>query len=236
MCQCYSKFGWYVVNIRLPSQLIFSYRIQAFNTSPDDLSPLISELPIAGQTFFGSEMDQLCQVFHTHESGQKVVVIWGFGGLGKTRLALQYVKTNQFRYSAVLWVNAATFERAVESVSQAAKNIKYRDESISQPTGGEKDIQIVHQWLLRSNAKDNWLLVIDSVDDVESFECRKLIPQCHCGSIIITSTLSHIDKNLDCQGIELGSIDVTAGVDMLLSKSRSKHNSNSRMRDLPAQR
>lgn len=190
----------------------------------------MSELPIAGQTFFGraSEMDQLCEVFHTHESGQKVVVIWGFGGLGKTRLALQYVKTNQFRYSAVLWVNAATFERAVESFSQAAKNIKYRDESISQPTGGEKDIQTVHQWLLRSNAKDNWLLVIDSVDDVESFECRKLIPQCRRGNIIIISTLSHIAKNLDCQGIELGSIDVAAGVDMLLSKSRSRHNPNSR--------
>lgn len=195
------------------------------------MSPLISELPIAGEEFFGrlSEMDRLCGVLHSHESGRKAVVIWGFGGLGKSRLALQYVKVHQSRYSSILWINAANFVRAVESFSQAASNIKSRDHSILPPTGGEKDIKTVHHWLLRSQAKDDWLLVIDSVDDFE-MEFRNLIPQCNRGNIIVTSRLSGIARDLGYQEVELGSIENAAGAEMLLFKSCSSHDFGSRMR------
>lgn len=195
----------------------------------DNLSPLLTELPIAGQKFFGrqSEMHQLCEIFHNHKPGQKAVVIWGFGGLGKSRLALQYIREYQSKYSVVLWVDAGTFERAVESFSQAASNIKSRNLSISPFRGGESDIKVVHLWL-ESQAKANWLLVIDSFDDTE-LDCRRLLPQCSGGNIIITSTLSQVAKQLDYRSFELGSISNAAGADMLLSKSFLSHGFEGRM-------
>ena len=172
-------------------------------------------------------MEQLCNIFHSHESSQKAVVIWGFGGLGKTRLALQYIKIYQSKYSTILWIYAATLETALESFSQAASEIRSRDNSILPPTSSEGDIRFVHWWL-RSRAKQNWLLVIDSLEDSE-LDCRRLIPEYLSGNIMITSTLSQVAKNLDCRSLELGSISTSAGADLLLFKLSPSHDFEGRM-------
>lgn len=229
MCECYTKFGRYVANVFSLNKVLSSYKPKAPSDNHSNVLPLISELPIASQDFFGrrSEMSQLCDIFQSRQSSQKAVVIWGFGGLGKTRLALQYVRIHQSKYSVILWINAATLETAVESFSQATSNIISRSKSISSLTSGEGDIGFVHRWL-RSQAKENWLLVIDSLDDPE-LDCRRLIPQCSGGNIMITSTLSQIAKHLDYRSLELGSINSAAGADMLLSKLPPSHNFEGRM-------
>ena len=152
------------------------------------------------------------------ETRRQRAILWGLGGFGKTRIALEYLKTYQKDYSAVLWINAATYESAEESFAQAATVLRSRHaiKPSLLPVGAKTNMRLVHQWLA-SSKNTNWLMVLDSLDDLESFDCRDLIPQCSHGSIIVTSTLSHTMQVLDFQGLEICGLDLVHGCEMLLS-------------------
>ena len=148
---------------------------------------------------------------------QQRAILWGLGGFGKTRIAIEYLKKHQEDYSAIIWINAATYDNAEESFAQAANILKSRlsFHPDAPSVGVRANIQLVHQWLASSKNTD-WLMVVDSLDDLESFDCRDLVPQCSHGSIIITSTLSHTMVVFKSQGLELGGLKVFDGCQMLL--------------------
>ena len=80
----------------------------------------LSDLPRPRDTFFGraSELAQLRTMLSLNTLGtsrQQRVVLWGLGGFGKTRIALEYLRKYQEDYSAILWINAATYDSAEES-------------------------------------------------------------------------------------------------------------------------
>ena len=164
-------------------------------------------------------------------SRQQRAVIWGLGGFGKTRLALQYLKNHQKDYSAMLWINAATYDSAEESFAQAADILKLRlsFHLDAPPVGVRANIRLVHQWLA-SNKNTDWLMVVDSLDDLESFDCRDLLPQCSHGSVIITSTLSHTRDVLKSQGLGLGALEILDGCQMLLHDLGAKANTEKGIR------
>lgn len=181
---------------------------------------MLCEMPISTKDFFGRvpDLKKLAEIMHSRDPGQKAVVIYGLGAFGKSRLVLQYIDMYEARYSTILWVNAATLETAVGSFCQAALQLKARGSLLSAPSGGHKDIALVHRWLSQPQNKNTWLLVIDSIDDLESFDCRRLVPSCNHGNIIVTSTNSQTSTNLGFQNLRLGSIDEIAGNDMRLNK------------------
>lgn len=156
--------------------------------------------------------------FNLTETWRQRAVLWGLGGFGKTRIALEYLKTYQKDYSAVLWINAATYESAEESFAQAATVLRSR--LALQPSlpslGARADMRLVQQWLASSKNK-YWLMVLDSLDDLDSFDCRDLLPRCSHGSIMATSTSSHTMQVLDFQGLEITGLDLVHGCEMLLS-------------------
>ena len=186
---------------------------------------VLSELPISNQAFFGriSELEQMHKTFSPPNLEQKIVVLWGLGGSGKSRLALQYLKLSQSTYSAILWINAASDESANESLAQFVAEIEASErtrQSPLSPRAREIDRNFVKRWLT-SASNSSWLIVIDSFDDLENFDCKQLIPQCKYGHIIITTTQFQLAKSLDIQGIEVGSIGLEAGSEMLLSNVNS---------------
>ena len=152
------------------------------------------------------------------ETGCKAVVLWGLGGFGKTRIALEYLKTYQRNYSAILWINAATLESAEDSFAQVASVLRSRQElQTNTPLAGNRgNIGLVQQWLT-SSKNTEWLVVFDSLDDLESFDCRDLIPQCSHGNFIVTSTLSNTMDALGFRGLEVNGLDLVHGCEMLLS-------------------
>ena len=86
------------------------------------------------------------------------------------------------------------------------------------PRAGEKDINLVQQWLaLELNTA--WLMVIDSADNLERFDCKELIPQCKHRHIIVTTTQSwaaKISSISSVQGIEVRGLDLAAASEMFL--------------------
>ena len=191
---------------------------------------ILSELPISSPRFFGriSELKEIHETIHTSNLEQKRVVLWGLGGSGKSHLALQYIERNQNSHSAILWINATSHESADESLSQVVSGIKALEHfhyKALLPKAREKDMNFVQRWLVSASNR-NWLMVIDSVDDLESFNCKRIIPQCKHGNVIITTTQSHLAKSLDFHGIEVASIGLDAGSDMLLSDTNPSVISN----------
>ena len=164
-------------------------------------------------------------------SRQQRAVLWGLGGFGKTRLALEFLNTYKEEFSAILWINAATYDSVEDSFAQAADILSSRGSlhPITPSTGARANMRLVHQWLASSN-NANWLMVIDSLDDLDSFDCRDLVPQCNHGSILITSTLSHSMDVFKSQGLELSGLEVFDGCQMLLDGVGAEANSENGIR------
>jgi AAA+ ATPase superfamily predicted ATPase len=50
----------------------------------------------------GKELSQMEEALHGDGSERMVVVLQGLGGIGKTQLAVQYLKTHRDTYSAIM--------------------------------------------------------------------------------------------------------------------------------------
>ena len=153
------------------------------------------------------------------QTGQKGIVLSGIGGSGKTQIVLRYIYQYQHHYSAIIWNNASTKEHARQSFADAADIISSnwpRDLPLAYL--GPDDLQRVTS-RLRSTFHPNWLLVIDSVDDLEQDEFDKYIPFCHHGSILITSTQFRTPKGVKVQRLEVDGLDNESSRRLLLAKA-----------------
>jgi hypothetical protein len=168
-------------------------------------------------------------------------VLYGIGGIGKTQIAMHYVYTRNVNISALLWLNASSLQSLQDSFLRIAQQLVdhyVRLVSSAQPPYGrvaeilglkgmvdeagrvKKSIHepdsIAHAVLAWLNLQSNqrWLAVYDNYDDPESFVIGKFMPSIHAGRIIVTS------RRRDCarlgQGLEVGSLSVREGVELLL--------------------
>ena len=163
--------------------------------------------------------------------------------MGKTQLALEYAYQHETEYSAIFWVNSASasdvdigFSNIMQAiVTQQAKvtwpntspdyqtiGIKLgisgclaQDGSISSNPSHRKDInQAVHQWLLLPE-NNNWLLIFDNVDDIESFQIENYFPRkSNGGRILITSRRS--DFSQIAEAVEIDGLELEEAITLLL--------------------
>ncbi|CAN9424569.1 unnamed protein product [Alternaria alternata] len=90
----------------------------------------------------------------------------GLGGVGKSQLALQYAHSirDAALQTFVFWVHASTRARFEE----AYKDIANRLELPGRDDPKANVLRLVHDWL-RDEANGRWVMVVDNVDDVETF-------------------------------------------------------------------
>ena len=147
---------------------------------------------------------------------QRIVVLHGLGGIGKTQLAIQYAYIHQKDYTSVWWVNASTTQTLSQGFLGIAQqllayharkttaSLKPDSAQIAAALGLPSDVvdqngklttsrditEIVVNAIIEWFAADDnnlWLLIIDNYDDLRNVDIYEFLPQSSPGSILITS-------------------------------------------------
>jgi tetratricopeptide (TPR) repeat protein len=124
--------------------------------------------------------------------------IHGLGGVGKTRLAIEYAWRHAGDYSALLSVSArspADFRSNLAALCNAEiLKLSERD----RPEETER-LAAVFRWL---SENPGWLLILDNADTIQAAaEVEKTLPKLQGGDVIITSRIA--DWSLAVQPVEL---------------------------------
>lgn len=184
---------------------------------------LFSELPVTTDTFYGraAELHAIEEALNPTKPGQKGIVLCGIGGSGKTQLTLRYIEKHQQSYTAILWIDASTIEHTKQSFAMAADVISSnwpRDLPLTY-VGSSDWHKVIAR--LRSTCHTRWLLVMDSVDDLDQDNFRQYIPSCPYGSIIVTSTQNQAPEVFRLSRLEIDRLDLDSGRELLFARTSS---------------
>jgi hypothetical protein len=151
----------------------------------------------------GKELSQMEEALHGDGSERMVVVLQGLGGIGKTQLAVQYLKTHRDTYSAIMWLNGRTEDTLKQSFAALAKRLytQYKSSTLLRKTAEAENMDEivagVRAWLsIQGNHR--WILVFDNIDnpklpgskDPQAYDIRCYFPEPYHGSIIVTTRSS----------------------------------------------
>ncbi|MEV7775696.1 NB-ARC domain-containing protein [Kitasatospora sp. NPDC086791] len=99
------------------------------------------------------------------EGHERVQVLHGLGGGGKTTVALRLARHARDLGHQVFWVSATTHERLLTGMSQVARELGVADDDLDRArTGQSSALDLV--WRCLDRANERWLLVVDAVDDL----------------------------------------------------------------------
>ncbi|KAI0798950.1 kinesin light chain 1 [Xylaria sp. FL0064] len=154
------------------------------------------------------------------DGSRRVVVLHGLGGIGKTQLAITYIKRYRDEYSAIFWLNIKDETSIQQSFTKVARQILQQHPDASHLSAldlqqnQEEVVQAVKAWFnLPGNTR--WLLVYDNFDDPKlgdgidgaAIDIGRFLPEAYQGSVIVTTRSSRVDLGHRIRVRKLESID-----------------------------
>ena len=123
-------------------------------------------------------------------------------GVGKTQTALAYSYNLNENYHSVFWISG---------VNQAAilsgfEKIRTETGCIMEASNLTETAKLVIKWL---QEQENWLLVIDNLDDVSIIE--GFLPSTDCMGHTLIMTCNPNTNRIPAQGIEVEILDIDVG-------------------------
>nr|POE72713.1 vegetative incompatibility protein het-e-1 [Quercus suber] len=180
-----------------------------------------------------ADMQHLTSFFGSAATAQRqrVFVVHGMGGTGKTQLCAEFVRTQREQFSAVFWLDGSSRDALHQSIASAALRLPNTAPPSTQTPGARVDpVQLTGsflQWLsLPENKK--WLLVIDNVDrewqctveDAQAYDYKDFLPQADHGNVLITTRLARLQRSK--ASLRLASVDDQVARQMVESRAGRK--------------
>jgi tetratricopeptide (TPR) repeat protein len=161
--------------------------------------------PSIGALFKGRDqlMDDLHRSLGRAAAGAASVVsnaVYGLGGIGKTRLAVEYAWRHADDYSALLFVVANTPDDLRRNLAALAGPtvLNLAEQSVADE---EVRVAAVLRWL---QDHPGWLLIIDNVDTEEAAAAvENTLPNLRGGHVLITSRLAEWSGSVERLNVDL---------------------------------
>jgi hypothetical protein len=117
-----------------------------------------------------------------HNRRQKIFILYGLGGIGKTQLAVDFARRHHQRFSSVFWLDGRLEDSLEQSIANCETRIpegQISEKSRNYILSGEGNIDAVGMevmdWLRKPDNTD-WLLIFDNVD--RDYQQQNFEPWC----------------------------------------------------------
>jgi len=139
---------------------------------------------------------------------QKIFVLYGLGGIGKTQLAVEFTRRYHRKFSSVFWLNGSSEDSLKLSIARCAGRIPAsqisdasRTYSMSSEGNIDEVVREVMGWLAQPDNTE-WLVVFDNVDrdysphtaDPLAYDVRQYFSGADHGSVLITTRLARLEQ------------------------------------------
>ena len=194
-------------------------------------------LPITGRFIArDTDMQEMRRNLLTSNTadGRKIYILYGLGGIGKTQLAVAYLREHQEMYSAILWLNGNSKDTLMQSLAAFGKHVGLSPVSeaaaaATQDAGDvEAEARAVLRWLaLPGNRR--WLMIVDNVDrdyngddeDPLAYDIQSFLPPSDHGNILITSRLPSLSDIVISR--EIKRLDAEQALELVCDRSGLPH-------------
>jgi tetratricopeptide (TPR) repeat protein len=179
--------------------------------------PIVLPYPSIGSLFKGRDefLQELSKSLK--RAGHTAIMnhaLYGLGGIGKSRAAVEYAWRHQDEYSALLFVVAETPEALRRNLAALARTLVPKLDT----TDDVVRLQAVVDWL---KANPGWFLILDNVDSKPALaEVEGLLGGLSGGHVVVTSRLANFSGNF--QPLELGVLTTDDAAAFLLARTEGR--------------
>lgn len=179
--------------------------------------PIVLPYPSLGDLFKGRD-EFLQGLSESLKRGRHAAIVshalYGLGGIGKTRAAVEYAWAHRDTYSALLFVVAETPEALRRNLAALAGTLIPGLET----TDDAARLQAVLDWL---QANPGWFLIFDNVDAKPALaEVERILGALSGGHVVVTSRLADFSGNF--QPLPLDILAVNDAAAFLLARTQGR--------------
>lgn len=155
-----------------------------------------------------AELERVLLPRHDQSQRQRIHVLHGLGGIGKTQLAVEFARRHNHEFSSVFWLDGRSEDSLKQSIASCAIRIpqgQISETSRAYSADGSADVDVVVRevmdWL-RQTHNNAWLLIVDNVDreydprggDPDAYDVKCYLSGADHGSVLLTTRLAKLEQ------------------------------------------